>query len=103
MKILFFLSLVFFSSVCVTAQNVVTRDSTGAFFLSQGRQTVPLDTAQIRAQIQQGTQNEKFISEEITLLQQIVERKRQQAAIIEERRALVDVLNQARKLKNPKP
>jgi hypothetical protein len=87
-----------------TAQNIVTRDSLGAYRITQGRnRPVPLDTAIISTALKQKVQDQQVVQDEITLMEQILQRRRQLAAIIEDKRTLTDILEQARALKSKKP
>jgi hypothetical protein len=91
-------------SAACTAQNIVTRDSLGAYRITQGRnRPVPLDTAIISTALKQKGQDQQVVQDEITLMEQLLQRRRQLAAIIEDKRTLTDILEQARALKSKKP
>lgn len=101
----FFIAILslFFLSVC-TAQNIVTRDSLGAYRITQGRnRPVPLDTVIISTALKQKAQDQQVLQDEIALMEQILQRRRQLAAVIEDRRTLTDILEQARAFKPKKP
>ena len=92
-----------FAANC-TAQNIVTRDSLGAYRITQGRnRPVPLDTAIISTALKQKAQDQQVLQDEIALMEQLLQRRRQLAAVIEDRRTLTDILEQARALKLKKP
>lgn len=96
----FFLTILTLFTICaMQGQNVVTRDSTG-YRLTQGRgRSVPLDTVQIATALKSKSQDQEVVQSEITLMEQLLQRRRQLAAIIEDKRTLSDILDQARKLK----
>ena len=102
LKFILLFSIVF-AATC-TAQNIVTRDSLGAYRITQGRnRPVPLDTAIISTALKQKAQDQQVLQDEIALMEQLLQRRRQLAAVIEDRRTLTDILEQARALKLKKP
>ncbi len=74
----------------------VKHDSTG-FKLIQDGQAIPFDTAFVAATLKTKAEEETAIQTEINLLEQLLLRRRQLAAVVEEKKTLQDIINQARK------
>lgn len=73
----------------------VTHDSTG-FKLIQDGQAIPFDTAFVAATLKTKAEEETAIQTEISLLEQLLNRRRQLAAVVEEKKTLQDIIKQAR-------
>lgn len=103
LKTFFFTLFTLFTLFTVASQNIVTRDSTG-YRLTQNRgRSVPLDTTQIAGVLKAKIQDQEVVQTEISLMEQLLQRRRQLSAIVEDRRTLQDILDQARALKPKKP
>jgi len=94
--VIILLLMLLLSSMASTQNYTVKHDSTG-FKLIQDGQAVPFDTAFVATSLKIKTEEETALQTEILLLEQLLQRRRQLAAVLEEKKTLADILNQARK------
>ena len=94
--IILLLMLLFGSLASAQSNYTVTHDSTGFKLLDDGQET-PFDTAFVAATLKIKAEEETALQTEINLLEQLLLRRRQLAAVVEEKNTLQDIINQARK------